>query len=205
MICACRIVGSRGERCASCQQGFHKTCKWGKAKAAILAVFTEVSSRRPSLFTDSSRLHGILTHSQRVPAAPFQANPRSDAILVRPSPVRSVMPDQELKNLDDYEIFLTERMTPWSARQRVALAAAIAERWLPVYEAFSAEEDWGDPATLRRSLEAIWAHVEGRTPLDIARHIKQIDDITPHMDDFDAMDALTASATLADAVRACGS
>src|SRR5262249_38972824 len=98
----------------------------------------------------------------------------------------------------------TERMTPWSARQRVALAASIAERWLPVYEAFSTEEDWGDPATLRRSLEAIWAHVEGRTTLDTARHIKQIDDITPHMDDFDAMDALTACATLAEAVRACG-
>jgi hypothetical protein len=28
----------------------------------------------------------------------------------------------------------------------------MAERWLPVYEAFSAREGWGDPAHLRRSL-----------------------------------------------------
>ena len=62
------------------------------------------------------------------------------------------MPNQELKSIDDYEAFLTETMTPWSPQQRVALAAAIAEHWLPAYESFSAEEEWGDPASLRRSL-----------------------------------------------------
>ncbi|MEW5977619.1 MAG: hypothetical protein AB1898_17635 [Acidobacteriota bacterium] len=58
------------------------------------------------------------------------------------------MPDPELKSIDDYEVFLTERITPWSPPQRVALAAAIAEHWLPAYESFSAEEEWGDPAGL---------------------------------------------------------
>jgi uncharacterized protein YjaG (DUF416 family) len=110
---------------------------------------------------------------------------------------------QELKNIDDYEVFLTERMTSWSPRQRVALAAAIAERWLPAYEAFSAEEEWGDPASLRRSMDAVWAYVHGWTLADTARHIKQLDDITPHMDDFDAPDALNACATVAEALRAC--
>src|SRR4051812_3071625 len=28
--------------------------------------------------------------------------------------MRSDMPNQELKNIDDYEVFLTEKMTPWS-------------------------------------------------------------------------------------------
>jgi hypothetical protein len=43
-------------------------------------------------------------------------------------------------------LFLHETIEPWSPEQRVALAAAIAERWLPVYETFSAAEQWGDPA-----------------------------------------------------------
>src|SRR2546427_11944120 len=71
------------------------------------------------------------------------------------------MANQDLKSLDEYEIFLTEKMTSWSPQQRVALAAAIAERWLPAYESFSAEEDWGGPASLRRSLDAVWNHVQG--------------------------------------------
>src|SRR5262249_31786937 len=71
---------------------------------------------------------------------------------------------------------------------------------------FSAAEEWGDPATLRRSLEAVWGHVQGRTltAADVGRHIKQIEDITPHMDDFDAEEALTACAILMDALRCCG-
>lgn len=115
------------------------------------------------------------------------------------------MLNQELKSIDDYELFLTVRMTPWSPEQRVALAAAIAEHWLPAYESFSAEEEWGDPAGLRRGLEAVWGHVQGRTlaEADVVRHVEQIEEITPHMDDFDAEEALTACAVLADALRAC--
>lgn len=111
----------------------------------------------------------------------------------------------DLKSLDDYEIFLTEKMTPWSPQQRVALAAAIAEHWLPAYESFSAEEDWGDPASLRRSLDAVWGHVQGRelAERDIARHIQQIEEITPHMDDFDAEEALIACVAVKEALRTC--
>jgi len=116
------------------------------------------------------------------------------------------MPNPELKSIDEYEVFLTEKMTSWSPQQRVALAAAIAEHWLPAYESFSAEEGWGDPATLRRSLDAVWSHVQGRMlrESDAARHIAQLEDITPHMDDFDAEEALTACAVLTDAVQSCG-
>src|SRR5262245_41954148 len=116
------------------------------------------------------------------------------------------MPTQELKSLDDYEVFLAEKLTLWSWQQRVALAAAIAEHWLPAYEAFSAAEEWGDPAALRRSLEAVWGHVQGRalSRAQLARHIEQIDDVTPHLDDFDAEDALTACAALVEALHSCG-
>ncbi|HEX6895320.1 MAG TPA: DUF416 family protein, partial [Bryobacteraceae bacterium] len=105
------------------------------------------------------------------------------------------MAQPELKSLDDYELYLTEKMTAWSPKQRIALAAAIAERWLPAYDSFSAEENWGDPASLRRSLDAVWNHVQGRemSGRDIARHTQQIEDVTPHMDDFDAEEALIAA------------
>src|SRR5215471_12798515 len=116
------------------------------------------------------------------------------------------MPNQELKSIDEYEVYLTETLTHWSPQQHVALAAAIAEHWLPAYESFLADEGWGDSATLRRSLEAVWNHVQGGVlaDRDVARHIKQVEDITPHMDDFDAEEALTACAVLIDAFRACG-
>jgi uncharacterized protein YjaG (DUF416 family) len=115
------------------------------------------------------------------------------------------MPNPELKSIDEYEIFLTETMTPWSAPQCVALAVAIAEHWLPAYESFSADEDWGDPASLRRSLDAVWSHIQGRmlADRDVARHIQQIEEITPHMDDFDAEEALAACVIATDALRVC--
>jgi uncharacterized protein YjaG (DUF416 family) len=115
------------------------------------------------------------------------------------------MANAELKSIDEYEVFLTERMTAWSPQQRVALAAAIAEHWLPAYESFSAEENWGDPASLRRSLDAVWSHVQGRTlaERDVTRHIQQVEEITPHMDDFDAEEALIACVAVKEALRTC--
>lgn len=116
------------------------------------------------------------------------------------------MSQPELKCLDDYEVLLTEKLASWSPQHRVALAAGLAERWLPAYESFSSEEEWGDPASLCRSLDALWGHILGRGlgASDIARHIQQIEEITPHLDDFDAEEALTACAILNDALRSCG-
>jgi hypothetical protein len=39
---------------------------------------------------------------------------------------------------------------------------------------------------------------------DIARHTQQLDEITPHMDDFDAEEALTACGAVKEALRTCG-
>src|SRR5262245_42474911 len=116
------------------------------------------------------------------------------------------MPSPELKSIDDYEVFLTEKMTPWTTERRVALAVAVAEHWLAAYESFSAEEEWGDAAFLRQSLEAVWNHVQGRalSPADIRRRVQQIEQVTPHMDDFEALEALTACAALSDALQSCG-
>src|SRR5687768_15501335 len=59
--------------------------------------------------------------------------------------VGTSMPTPKLNSIDDYELFLSETIENWSQQQRTAFAAAMAERWLPVYESFSAAEDWGDP------------------------------------------------------------
>jgi uncharacterized protein YjaG (DUF416 family) len=109
------------------------------------------------------------------------------------------------RSIDDYEAVLSETIESWSSPQRIAFAAAMAERWFPVYESFAEAESWGDPAGLRRLLEAIWSHIINRplTSADIARHRELLDDCTPHMDDFGAPEALAACAILADALKTC--
>ena len=42
-------------------------------------------------------------------------------------------------------------------RHCVALAAAAAERLLPLYEVFQRDEEWGDHGFLRRGLDSVWA------------------------------------------------
>ena len=113
------------------------------------------------------------------------------------------MGTEQLKDIEDYEAYLGESLEAWSPRQRLALAAAMAERWLPVYEAFAAKEKWGDPANLRRSLGAVWGQVSGAplAPAERARMMAQLDDSTPHMDDFDAPEALAACVILHEAVE----
>jgi hypothetical protein len=113
---------------------------------------------------------------------------------------------EKLNSIDDYERFLYATIEAWSTERRVALAAVMAERWLPVYEAFSAAEQWGDPANFRLSLQAVWNHLRGRSlsPSDLARFVAQVEDSTPHMDDFDDEAALAASVMLSAALRCCG-
>ncbi len=116
------------------------------------------------------------------------------------------MPDVKLSSIDEYESFLALTLKRWSPQQRLAFIAGMAERWLPAYTAFSEAEDWGDAAGLRRSLDAVWAHLAGRTlsGADRARHRQLLHDSTPHMDDFDALDALVAATLVSEAVEACG-
>jgi len=116
------------------------------------------------------------------------------------------MTDLELKNIDEYGVFLTETLTPWSTQQHLAFAAAVAESWFPSYESFAEEEEWGDPDALSHALDAVWGHLSGNTlsKSDTARYEGQIDDITPHMDDFDSIEALMACVTVSETLQACG-
>lgn len=96
------------------------------------------------------------------------------------------MLNPELKSLDDYQQFVSHTIKPWSRERRIALAAAMAERWLPVYESFSEEEDWGDPSILKRAVEAVWDCALGKE-LTLKDHVllkNRVDENTPHDDDF---------------------
>jgi len=110
---------------------------------------------------------------------------------------------EELKSIDDYESFINETIASWSPAQRVALAAAMAERWLPIYASFSSTYEWGDPASLHHCLDTIWNHLRGHViaPMELARLAAQVYDSTPHMDDFDAYEALAACTILDDALE----
>src|SRR5438128_6065537 len=81
----------------------------------------------------------------------------------------------------------------------------MAERWLPAYDAFSTAEQWGVPASLRRSLDGGWEHLRGRTlgSAERAQHAARVEAATPHMDDFEAHDALAACVMVSDALQSC--
>jgi hypothetical protein len=58
-----------------------------------------------------------------------------------------------------------------SDRHCVALAAAAAERLLPLYELFQRTEEWGDYGLLRRGLDGVWDVLAGERSADNLRGI----------------------------------
>jgi len=117
------------------------------------------------------------------------------------------MSNPELKSLDDYEQFVSNTIKPWSRERRIALAAAMSERWLPVYESFSEEEDWGDPSILKRAVDAVWDCALGKrlTPKDHGLLKNRVEENTPHVDDFavDLDEVIATSAAIEYALNCC--
>ena len=115
------------------------------------------------------------------------------------------MANESLNGIDDFERFVQKTIDAWSPEQRIALAAGMAERWVHVYEAFSEREEWGDPAHMRRSLDAVWNHLKGKTlsPSDVKRYVVQVEDSMPHMDFTDDKGAIAASFMVSEALQCC--
>ncbi|HUR95179.1 MAG TPA: DUF416 family protein [Gemmatimonadales bacterium] len=114
---------------------------------------------------------------------------------------------ERLDTLDDYDRHLNDTLARWPRERRTAFAAAMADRWLPVYSKFSKREDWGDPMALRQAIDAVWRQVRGEplTSRDRGRHLTLVRDVTPHMDDFDAPEALAAAVMVQEALESCAS
>jgi hypothetical protein len=115
------------------------------------------------------------------------------------------MRGNELDSVEEYERLVRQTVKAWAADQRLAFAAALAESWLWVYDRFSAETAWGDPEVLRRILDAVWDHLQGRilSASDRARYSQQVGDLAPSMDDFDAWEAMNACRILDHALECC--
>jgi uncharacterized protein YjaG (DUF416 family) len=115
------------------------------------------------------------------------------------------MPRITVNSLADFDRFLTSTITPWSKRKRSVLAAAMAERWLPVYEVFSEKYDWGKPSVLRDAVHFVWNCVlRNKVNLkELTLHRERLEKNTPHMDNFDCADALSTCSFVSDALSCC--
>ncbi len=88
--------------------------------------------------------------------------------------------DLSFKNLD----VLTKELERLPPLHRVAFAASICERLLPNYTAFYKEKNWGNPTTLRASLDEVWQILEGK-PVDaevIHQLVADCEDAIPDAD-----------------------
>ncbi|MDB9514037.1 DUF416 family protein [Kamptonema animale CS-326] len=105
-------------------------------------------------------------------------------------------------NLEFYNLDLLEKeLEKLPLLHRIAFAASICERMLPIYNVFSQQEGWGDPTSLRIALDEVWEVLQAK-PVDEAKIRQLIDDCenaAPHSDyvmqsryDFEAQ--LTCSA-----------
>ena len=115
------------------------------------------------------------------------------------------MDESGFESIERYQTFLEEKLASWTPPRPLALAASFAERWASAYEEFSNRQEWGDPGALRAGVEIVWNHVLGQSSKasERTRLIRAIEQVSPHMDDFDAIEALMACGVVNDALRAC--
>lgn len=115
------------------------------------------------------------------------------------------MSKESFNSLEDFEGFVSSTMEPWTAEQRTVLAAAMADRWLPVYESFSEEYEWGDPQTFEDAVVAVWNCVLGHklSSKDGQVHYQRVKKNTPHMDNFDCEEVIATSAMIYYALKCC--
>jgi uncharacterized protein YjaG (DUF416 family) len=115
------------------------------------------------------------------------------------------MDEELLQDIDGYLVILGAILGTWSPPQRIAFAAALAERWLPAYRQFAEAESWGDPDLLQGILEAVWDHVRGKSlsPAKVAEYRKAVVKNCPDMDEFDAWQALCACQILDQTLDCC--
>jgi uncharacterized protein YjaG (DUF416 family) len=116
-----------------------------------------------------------------------------------------IMDEMGLKSIEQYQSYLWQKLASWTPPRPLALAASFAERWMRAYEEFSHREEWGDPEALRMGVETVWGHVLGKSSSasERKRLIRAIEQASPHMDDFDAIEALMTCVVVNDALSAC--
>ncbi|MFO0937524.1 MAG: DUF416 family protein [Gemmataceae bacterium] len=117
------------------------------------------------------------------------------------------MTKSDFPQFGQYETYLGSALRTWNPSLRIILAAAIAERWFPAYQRFSETENAGNTPGLKQILHSIWDHARGSSMNrdDLQRMMTTVDDAAPHLDDFDAYQALAFCMILKDGLLACRS
>ncbi|MDF5725293.1 MAG: DUF416 family protein [Rhizonema sp. PD37] len=112
-------------------------------------------------------------------------------------------------NLHLYEFDALEKeLEKLPTLHRIAFAASCCERLLPNYNAFSRQENWGDPSVLRIALDEVWQILQAK-PVDAALIRKLIEDcegVIPDSDDFGGlsdMEAQEAAIAICNTLEAC--
>jgi len=116
------------------------------------------------------------------------------------------MPGKNFKSLDEFESSVSKLISPWSNEKRTVLTAAMAERWLPVYEVFSEKNDFGDPATFADAVQTVWNCVltnHQLTDKDIKLQQERMRKDTPAVDYFDCEEALATVGIVDYALYCC--
>ena len=146
--------------------------------------------------TDSSVCRS-LTGQGRTHIARIRSDPRTEW--------DATMSEVNFTSIEEYQTFLAKTLASWTPPRPLALAAIFAEHWFRDYEDFSSLAEWGDPEALRRGVDLVWKQVLGNRSSNRDRKhlIRAIEEVTPHMDDFDAIRPLMACVVVADAVRVC--
>lgn len=71
---------------------------------------------------------------------------------------------------------LREELKQLPHLHRVAFAASICERMLPMYSKFAQMENWGRPSLLREALDEVWLILQGK-PIDLSKIRQLIQDM----------------------------
>ncbi|MCP3918611.1 MAG: YjaG family protein [bacterium] len=80
-------------------------------------------------------------------------------------------------DLDEHIRSVLDRMTPM---HRATFAAVCAERLFPRYVAFSEGTGEGDALALRKSLDKLWSHVSGASPVrDVGAEVRRCTTLVP--------------------------
>ncbi len=97
-------------------------------------------------------------------------------------------------NLDAHIAEMNRRLRGISSMQASLFYACCAERFFPLYAAFSEAEQWGDSEEVRKHLDLAWNAVQQQN-LDHAAAKAALDGLlrqTPHADDFESVETTFA-------------
>lgn len=118
-------------------------------------------------------------------------------------------------NLDFYNLDVLEKeLEKLPPLHRIAFAASICERMLPIYQTFSQQEGWGNSVVLIEALDEVWQILQGK-PVDepkIRQLIEDCGNAAPHSDyvmksryDFEAQLTCSAIRSTLEACSDCNS